>query len=186
MVGFRIALFVHVPFGMRQRFLERLIEVSDSLPPIPLASLYSEIAIMFLATISQLFHLPLRQTEGATKECPNCGGLMVRRGSERGQYFLCLRYPACPSVEAGAGTVLARCPECGQGVLLPKTVRKGRMKGGSFSVAPAIPTAPLRLGTARPRRCALTVAAIWRSGRQRMARVPLFACVLIVGSFKMP
>jgi hypothetical protein len=26
--------------------------------------LYSEIAIMFLATISQLFHLPLRQTEG--------------------------------------------------------------------------------------------------------------------------
>jgi len=26
--------------------------------------LYSEIAIMFLATISQLFHLPLRQREG--------------------------------------------------------------------------------------------------------------------------
>lgn len=74
--------------------------------------------------------LPLE--EGATKTCPRCGGVMVRRGNNQGHYFVCLRYPDCPSVEAGDGFALVNCPECSEGVLLPKTVRKGRMKGRVF------------------------------------------------------
>jgi len=67
--------------------------------------------------------------EGAVKECPNCGSVMVRRGNDTARYFLCIK---CGSVEPADGQELAKCPECGVGVLVPRTVRKGRMKGRTF------------------------------------------------------
>jgi len=67
--------------------------------------------------------------EGAVKECPNCGSVMVRRGNDTARYFLCIK---CGSVELADGQELVKCPECGVGVLVPRTVRKGRMKGRTF------------------------------------------------------
>lgn len=67
--------------------------------------------------------------EGATKDCPNCGSVMVRRGNDSVRYFLCIK---CGSVEPTDGQELVKCPECGVGVLVPRTVRKGRMKGRTF------------------------------------------------------
>lgn len=67
--------------------------------------------------------------EGATKECPHCGSVMVRRGNDNTRYFLCLK---CGSVEPADGQELVKCPECGEGVLVPRTVRKGRMRGRTF------------------------------------------------------
>ena len=67
--------------------------------------------------------------EGATKECPHCGNIMVKRGNDSMRYFLCLQ---CGAVEPADGQELVKCPECGKGVLVPRTVRKGRMKGRTF------------------------------------------------------
>lgn len=67
--------------------------------------------------------------EGATKECQQCGNLMVRRGNEGGRYFLCLR---CGTVEPADGGELVSCPQCREGFLVSRTVRKGRMKGRLF------------------------------------------------------
>ncbi|MCS7192743.1 MAG: topoisomerase DNA-binding C4 zinc finger domain-containing protein, partial [Armatimonadetes bacterium] len=67
--------------------------------------------------------------EGATKDCPHCGSVMVRRGNDSARYFLCIK---CGSVEPDDGQELIKCPECGEGVLVPRTVRKGRMKGRTF------------------------------------------------------
>ncbi len=67
--------------------------------------------------------------EGATKECPHCGSVMVRRGNDSTRYFLCIK---CGSVEPADGQELVKCPECGEGVLVPRTVRKGRMRGRTF------------------------------------------------------
>jgi hypothetical protein len=50
-------------FWLREEVIEGWIKVERSRKR-GHSFLYSEIAIMFLATISQLFHLPLRQTEG--------------------------------------------------------------------------------------------------------------------------
>ncbi|MGQ9728391.1 MAG: type I DNA topoisomerase [Candidatus Fervidibacter sp.] len=67
--------------------------------------------------------------EGATKQCTHCGNVMVRRGNDNTRYFLCLQ---CGSVEAVDGQEMVKCPECGEGVLVPRTVRKGKMKGRIF------------------------------------------------------
>ncbi|MCX7642958.1 MAG: type I DNA topoisomerase [Armatimonadetes bacterium] len=67
--------------------------------------------------------------EGAKKDCPNCGSVMVRRGNDSTRYFLCIK---CGSVEPADGQELVKCPECGEGMLVPRTVRRGRMKGRSF------------------------------------------------------
>ncbi|MFA0749414.1 type I DNA topoisomerase [Fervidibacter sp.] len=67
--------------------------------------------------------------EGATKECPHCGNIMVKRGNDSMCYFLCLQ---CGAIEPADGQELVKCPECGKGVLVPRTVRKGRMKGRTF------------------------------------------------------
>jgi DNA topoisomerase-1 len=67
--------------------------------------------------------------EGATKECPHCGNIMVKRGNDSMRYFLCLQ---CGAVEPADGQELVKCPECGKGVIVPRTVRKGRMKGRTF------------------------------------------------------
>lgn len=67
--------------------------------------------------------------EGATKECLHCGNLMVRRGNHTARYFLCLQ---CGAIEPTDGQELVPCPECGEGVLVPRTARKGRMKGRTF------------------------------------------------------
>lgn len=67
--------------------------------------------------------------EGATKQCTHCGNVMVRRGNDNIRYFLCLQ---CGSVEAVDGQEMAKCPECREGVLVPRTVRKGKMKGRTF------------------------------------------------------
>jgi len=67
--------------------------------------------------------------EGATRECPHCGNIMVKRGNDSMRYFLCLQ---CGAIEPTDGQELVKCPECGKGVLVPRTVRKGRMKGRTF------------------------------------------------------
>lgn len=67
--------------------------------------------------------------EGATKDCPHCGSVMVRRGNDHLRYFLCLQ---CGAIEPADGQELVPCPECKEGVLVPRTVRKGRMKGRQF------------------------------------------------------
>ncbi len=67
--------------------------------------------------------------EGATRECPHCGNVMVRRGNDSLRYFLCLQ---CGAVEPTDGQELVSCPECKEGVLVPRTVRRGRMKGRQF------------------------------------------------------
>lgn len=67
--------------------------------------------------------------EGATKNCPHCEGTMVRRGNKNMHYFLCLK---CAAVESADGQELVKCPQCGDGVLIPKIVRKGKMRGRTF------------------------------------------------------
>jgi hypothetical protein len=48
LVGFRVALLIHVPFGVRQCLFERLVKVLDGLPPIPLALLHFVQAFLHL------------------------------------------------------------------------------------------------------------------------------------------
>lgn len=78
-----------------------------------------------------------------TYECPECGHPLARRNGKKGFFWGCRNYPDCKTVlpdENGkpgkprekAKSTGQRCPECGEGELVQRTVRNGKAKGKSF------------------------------------------------------
>ncbi|WP_431064510.1 DNA topoisomerase III [Methylotuvimicrobium sp.] len=76
-------------------------------------------------------------------ECPECGHPLVRRNGKKGFFWGCRQYPECQVVlpddngkpgkpKEKAKPTGQKCPECGQGELVQRTVRNGKAKGKSF------------------------------------------------------
>ena len=59
------------------------------------------------------------------ENCPQCGSRLVLRHGRYGQFTACSNYPSCKYVKReGAGV---QCPECGQGELIRRRSKRGRV-----------------------------------------------------------
>ncbi len=59
------------------------------------------------------------------ENCPQCGGRLVIRHGRYGQFTACSNYPECKYVKReGTGV---KCPECGQGELIQRRSKRGRV-----------------------------------------------------------
>jgi len=59
------------------------------------------------------------------ENCPQCGSRLVLRHGRYGQFTACSNYPSCKYVKReGAGV---QCPECGQGELIQRRSKRGRV-----------------------------------------------------------
>ena len=78
-----------------------------------------------------------------TYACPECNHPLVRRTGTSGFFWGCRNYPECKATlpdakgkpgqpRSKAESTGQRCPECEQGVLLTRTVRKGKKQGKTF------------------------------------------------------
>lgn len=83
--------------------------------------------------------------------CPQCGGILVLRSSERGEFLGCSNYPACSFVRhlpaAAVATLLTlpdKCPQCGS----PLAVKRGRF--GIFIGCENYPQCRFRVQEHRP------------------------------------
>ncbi len=94
----------------------------------------------WVATVRQ-FYIPFEKTlehklasvkqhtfeEASEQVCPKCGQPMIVRSGRFGLFLGCSTYPKCKgirSIRQGTGVT---CPECGQGELIEKRTRKGRL-----------------------------------------------------------
>ncbi|MGK9475907.1 type I DNA topoisomerase [Melioribacter sp. OK-6-Me] len=57
--------------------------------------------------------------------CPKCGGRTLYRESKYGRFIGCENYPECDYTEQI--TTGIKCPECGEGELIPKRTKRGRI-----------------------------------------------------------
>ena len=75
--------------------------------------------------------------------CPQCDHYLVRRKSKNGFFWGCLNYPECnialPDDKGKPGKSREKvkltdqpCPECETGVMIMRTVRKGKKAGKTF------------------------------------------------------
>jgi DNA topoisomerase-1 len=83
-----------------------------------------------------------------THTCPECGSALRRRKGKKGWFWGCSSYPECrytapdkqgkpgsrrPSAESGEKhTAGSTCPKCSKGILILKTLKKGKNEGKPF------------------------------------------------------
>ncbi|MEA3249715.1 MAG: type I DNA topoisomerase [Patescibacteria group bacterium] len=61
------------------------------------------------------------------EKCEKCGNAMVIKRGRFGQFLSCSNYPDCKSVKSIQKKVGVKCPKCGEGEIIEKKTRKGRM-----------------------------------------------------------
>jgi DNA topoisomerase-1 len=71
----------------------------------------------------------LNKKEPVTLEetCPECGAQLVERSGRYGRFVACSRYPDCKYVKKETKDLGIICPECGEGTILKKKTRKGKV-----------------------------------------------------------
>jgi len=99
-------------------------------------------ADVFLPAVSDAVDAGRKRVEGPAPEptgeiCPLCGGGLVKRTSQFGDFVSCGNYPECkykppkPQPVAPVGTEAPNCPTCG-GVMVLRQAFRGRGRGNSF------------------------------------------------------
>ena len=67
--------------------------------------------------------IPVMETE---RLCPTCGAPMVLRSGRYGDFLACSRYPDCKTTLPAGATGIA-CPLCGEGEVVQRKSKKGRV-----------------------------------------------------------
>jgi DNA topoisomerase-1 len=63
--------------------------------------------------------------EAPTQKCPQCGGPMRVRSGRFGKFLACSNYPDCKGTRPF--TLQIACPQCGQGELVERRTRRGKV-----------------------------------------------------------
>lgn len=66
-----------------------------------------------------------KETKPLDEKCPQCGAELVLRHGRYGEFVACSRYPDCRYVKQQ--TTGVTCPECGQGEIVQKRSRRGKI-----------------------------------------------------------
>lgn len=61
------------------------------------------------------------------EKCPTCGAPMVIKQGRYGSFLSCSRYPDCKTIKSLAKGTGVTCPECGQGELVEKRSKRGKV-----------------------------------------------------------
>jgi DNA topoisomerase-1 len=67
------------------------------------------------------------EPERTDLKCPNCGGDVVVRDGRFGKFLACSRYPECKTIIKERKETGVSCPACGEGQLLEKKSRRGKV-----------------------------------------------------------
>jgi len=67
------------------------------------------------------------EAEGTDEKCENCGSSMIIKRGRFGPFLSCSDYPNCKTVKSIQKKVGVKCPGCGQGEIIEKKTRKGKM-----------------------------------------------------------
>ncbi|MFA4996204.1 MAG: type I DNA topoisomerase [Patescibacteria group bacterium] len=68
--------------------------------------------------------------EATAEKCEKCGGKMVLKEGRFGKFLACENYPKCKNTKTVVQSSGIKCPECGEGELVQKRTKKGRMFWG--------------------------------------------------------
>lgn len=69
-----------------------------------------------------------KKTEEATdKICPQCGKPVVLKLGRFGKFYSCSGFPECKYTEAIVSSTGVKCPECGEGEIVERHTRKGKI-----------------------------------------------------------
>jgi DNA topoisomerase-1 len=67
------------------------------------------------------------EPEATGEDCPECGKPLVRRRGRYGAFVGCSGYPDCRFIKKEDKSTGARCPDCGEGELVERRTRKGKL-----------------------------------------------------------
>lgn len=70
----------------------------------------------------------LSEAEG--EKCEKCGGKMVLKEGRFGKFLACENYPKCKNTKTIVTDTKIKCPDCGDGTLVQRRTKKGRMFWG--------------------------------------------------------
>ena len=73
---------------------------------------------------------PTSVSEALSEKCEKCGGKMILKEGRFGKFLACENYPKCKNTKAIVATTGIKCPECGEGELVEKRTRRGKMFWG--------------------------------------------------------
>jgi DNA topoisomerase I len=99
-------------------------------------------ADVFLPAVAEAVDAGRKRVEGPVAEptgekCPDCGGDLVKRDGQFGEFISCSNYPECkykppkPTPVAPDGAEAPACPNCG-GVMVLRQAFRGRGRGNAF------------------------------------------------------
>jgi DNA topoisomerase-1 len=99
-------------------------------------------ADVFLPAVAEAVDAGRKRVEGPAPEptgerCPDCGGDLVKRAGQFGEFISCSNYPECkykppkPALVAPDGAEAPTCPNCGGPMVLRQAFR-GRGRGNAF------------------------------------------------------
>lgn len=73
---------------------------------------------------------PLSVSKALDEKCEKCGGKMLMKEGRFGRFLACENYPKCKNTKTIATTTGIKCPECGEGELVEKRTKRGKMFWG--------------------------------------------------------
>lgn len=74
--------------------------------------------------------LPTKVSDALEEKCEKCGGKMILKEGRFGKFLACENYPKCKNTKAIVSTTGLKCPECGEGELVEKRTKRGKLFWG--------------------------------------------------------
>jgi DNA topoisomerase I len=127
-------LVEHFPNVMSVDFTARLEDELDQIAEgekewVPVVDgFYRQFATNLAAADEAIEKIDLqKEPEPVGRECPKCGSPLLFREGRYGRFIGCSNFPKCRHTEQILVKVGVKCPDCGDGDLIEKKTRRGRV-----------------------------------------------------------